>query len=114
MLIDSLTISRAEFEAGTGWLLKPEGACKGDVCIPLTEPPTSDDVDVMSLSTQMGLPIVADDTHRVWAVGPDATGSRTLVTAIAPELRLPDLEGNDFVLSSLRGQKVLMVAWSPY
>lgn len=114
MLIDSLTISRPEFEAGTGWLLKPEGACKGDVCIPLAEPPTSDEVDVTSLTTQMGLPVVADDKHQIWAVGPDATGSRTLVSAMAPELRLPDLEGNEISLSSLRGQKVLMVAWSPY
>lgn len=114
MLIDSLTISQTEFEAGTGWLLKPEGACKGDVCIPLIEPPTSGEIDVTSLATQMGLPVVADEKHELWAVGPDATGSRTLVSAVAPEFRLPDLDGNEFSLASLRGQKVLLVAWSPY
>jgi len=27
---------------------------------------------------------------------------------------LPDLDGNEFRLSSLRGQKVLLVAWAPY
>lgn len=114
MLTDSLTISRDAFEAGTGWSLKPEGACKGEVCIPLTDPPTGDLVDVASLADQMGLPLVTDDNHQVWALGPDAIGSRTLVTAEAAELTLPDLDGNRFTLSSLRGQKVLMVAWSPY
>lgn len=114
MLIESLSVPRAEFEAGTGWELKPEGACKGDVCIPLAEPPTGDTVDVRSLADQMGLPLVADEEAGVWALGPDSTGSRTLVTAEAPELRLPDLDGNQFELSSLRGRKVLLIAWSPY
>lgn len=114
MIVSSLTIPRQEFEAGTGWELKPEGACKGDVCIPLTDPPAGPDVDVSSLAVQMGLPLVAAEAHGVWSIGPDAVGGRTLVTATAPDLRLPDLDGNEFVLSALRGQKVLMVAWSPY
>lgn len=114
MLTDSLTVSREAFETGTGWQLKPEGACKGDVCIPLTDPPNGDEVDVASVAGQMGLPLVADDKHKVWALGPHAIGSRTLVSAEAPELTLPDLDGNPFTLSSLRGQKVLMIAWSPY
>ncbi len=114
MITESLIVSRAEFEAGTGWELKPEGACKGDVCIPLIHPPNGDEVDIVSLAGQMGLPLVADEKHAVWSIGPDAVDSRTLISAEAPELTLPDLDGNMFELSSLRGQKVLMVAWSPY
>ncbi len=123
MITESLTISRRAFEEGTGWLLKPEGACKGDVCIPLSDQPmvassdsdsNNDLVDLVGIAEQMGLPLVADDKNGVWALGPDSVGSRTLVTAEAPELTLPDLDGNLFSLSSLRGQKVLMVAWSPY
>lgn len=114
MIITSLTVPRRDVETGTGWQLKPEGACKGDVCIPLTDSPDGDTVDVASLADQMGLALVADDAHGIWSLGPEAIGDRTLVTAQAPELRLPDLDGNEFSLSSLRGQKVLMVAWSPY
>jgi len=80
----------------------------------LADPPPAGEVDVPSIAQQMGLPLVADEKHGVWALGPDAVGSRTLVTAEAPELTLPDLDGSDFTLSSLRGQKVLMIAWSPY
>lgn len=124
MLTESLLISRRAFEEGTGWLLKPEGACKGDVCIPLTDSyeisdtsdtgDPADTVDLAIIADQMGLPLVADEKHGVWALGPDSVGSRTLVTAEAPELSLPDVDGNLFSLSSLRGQKVLLVAWSPY
>jgi peroxiredoxin len=37
-----------------------------------------------------------------------------LTTAVAPELELPDADGNPFRLSSLRGQKVLLVAWASW
>ncbi len=118
MLIDSLTVPQSEFEAGTGWRLKPQGACKGDVCIPITDRPTGSGpdmmVDVASLANQLSLPLVSDDAAGVWALGPDSFGTRTLMTAESPNLMLPDLDGNQFELSSLRGQKVLLVAWSPY
>jgi peroxiredoxin len=45
---------------------------------------------------------------------PASINSRALATAEAPELTLPDLDGNEFKLSSLRGQKVLLFAWAPY
>ncbi len=114
MLTESLVVSRSAFEAGTGWELKPEGACKGDICIPLLDPPEGDSVDVASLAGQMGLPLVTDEKHAIWSIGPDAVDSRTLVTAEAPPLTLPDLDGKPFELATLRGQKVLLVAWSPY
>lgn len=114
MITDSLVMSRSAFEAGTGWELKPEGACRGDFCIPLVDNPTGDTVDVAALASQMGLPLVADEKHAVWAVGPASLGGRTLATAEAPDLVLPDLDGEPFELSSLRGQKVIMIAWSPY
>ena len=39
---------------------------------------------------------------------------RALATAEAAELELPDLDGNVFKLSSLRGKKVLLVAWASW
>ena len=114
MIVESLLIPRSRFEAGTGWELRPEGACRGELCIPLVDPPEGDTVDVAALAGQMNLPLVTDENHAVWAIGPASVGGRTLVTAEAPDLTLPDLDGNPFELSSLRGQKVLLLAWSPY
>jgi len=113
MVLDDLTIPRDAFEARTGWHLEPEGACKGEVCIPL-DPAPGDPVDVRDLARQMGLPLVGDEALGVWALGPESIGGRALTTAEAPDLRLPDLDGREFRLSSLRGQKVLVYAWAPY
>lgn len=113
MLLEELTVPRTRFEAGTGWQIKPEGACKGDVCIPLKAQP-GDTVNVADLAEQMGLPLVADASHGLWALGPESIGGRALTTAEAPDLTLPDLDGRPFRLSSLRGQKVLIYAWAPY
>lgn len=113
MLLRSLHVPRSEFEAGTGWRLKPEGACQGNVCIPLSQP-AGDPVDVARVAKGIGMPLVAAPDHGLWALGPASIGSRALATAQAPDLRLPDLNENEFRLSSLRGQKVLLYAWAPY
>ena len=113
MLLRSLHIPKSEFEAGTGWTLKSEGACQGHVCIPLSQR-AGDVVDVASIARDMAMPLVASEEHRLWALGPASVGSRALASAEAPDLKLPDLDGNLFSLSSLRGQKVLLYAWAPY
>ncbi len=113
VLLREPTISRAEFEAGTGWRLTPQGACRGDVCIPLNAS-IGDTIDVASTAEQMGLPLVTNDDHGVSALGPWPGTGHALVSAEAPELVLPDLDGDDFRVSSLRGQKVLILSWAPY
>lgn len=113
MLLRSLSVPRAEFEAGTGWLLKPQGACRGEVCIPLSQP-AGEPVDVARVARDIGMPLVAEPAHGLWALGPASMGSRALASAEAPDLCLPDLEGRPFRLSSLRGRKVLLYAWAPY
>jgi hypothetical protein len=113
MLLKSLQIPIAEFEKSTGWQIKPEGACKGDVCIPLREQP-GDFINVEKIAEDMNLPLATEPGHDVWALGPDSVGGRTLTTAKAPNFTLPDLDGKLFELASLRGQKVLVYAWAPY
>ena len=39
---------------------------------------------------------------------------RALSTAVAPELELPDVDGNPFKLSAFHGRKVLLVAWASW
>ena len=109
MILERLDIDVTSFEAATGWAIKPEGACKGDVCVPLQGA-----FDVRSVADRLGMAVVHDEAKGMWALGPESIGGRALVTAVAPELVLDDLNGNEFRLSSLRGQKVILVAWAPY
>lgn len=113
MLLRSLQVPKSEFEDGTGWTLKPEGACQGPVCIPLSRR-AGETIDVEQVARDMGMPLVAAPEHGLWALGPAAIGSRALASAEAPDLKLPDVDGKTFQLSSLRGQKVLLYAWAPY
>src|SRR5262249_45935138 len=117
VLLDELQVAPDDLEARTGWSVKPEGACKAEVCVPLPpEVRTADGrLDVNVLSERLGMPLVADDEHGLWALGPEtAVTGRALSSAVAPALTLPDVDGNPFDLASLRGQKVLLVAWASW
>ena len=111
MILDRLDVAPHEFTAATGWEIKPEGACRGEVCVPLDR---ADGFDLLATAARLGMAVVEDRDAGLWAVGPASLGGRALVTAEAPELVLPDLDGDEFRLSSLHGQKVVLVAWAPY
>jgi hypothetical protein len=71
-------------------------------------------VDLRSFAERLGMPLVHDGEHGLWALGPESLGGRALTTAVAPELVLPDFEGRPFALSSLRGRKVVLTAWASW
>jgi hypothetical protein len=112
VILERLDVDADEFAAQTGWAIKPEGACKGDVCVPL--PGSGAGFDLTAAAERLGMAVVHDADAGLWAVGPASLGGRALVTAEAPELVLDDVDGNEFRLSSLRGQKVVLVSWAPY
>lgn len=109
MLLTDIDISPEAFAAGTGWEIKPEGACRGDMCVPLP-----DGFSLTSAAERLGMALVHDEAKGLWALGPGSIGGRALTTALAPELVLPDIDGNEFRLSALRGQKVVLASWAPY
>jgi hypothetical protein len=65
------------------------------------------------LATRLGMPLIQDVASGLWCLGPE-TGGRALATAQAPEVVLPDIYSNEFSLSTLRGSKVLLVAWASW
>ena len=115
VLLTSTTTDPASFEDATGWAIKPEGACRAEVCVPLPDEVRVDGgLDVTVLADRLGMPLLRDDDHGVVALGPSTVVGRALETAAAPELELPDADGNPFRLSSLHGKKVLLVAWASW
>ena len=115
MLLDRLRLPVTEFEAASAWSLKPQGACRGEVCVPLPPDAVQDGtVDVQAVAERLGMPLVHDAAAQLWALGPETLSGHALPSAEAPELVLPTVDGEAFHLSSLHGQKVVLVAWAPY
>jgi hypothetical protein len=105
----TVTIDPIEFERRTGWAIKPQGACKGDACVPLPS------LDVDSVAARLGMPIVTDAGTGLRALGPETgVSGRALSTAVAPDLVLPDLDGSPCRIADLRPQKVVVVSWASW
>jgi hypothetical protein len=97
-----------ELERRTGWTIKPQGACRDELCVPLSTP-----FDIRDLASRLGMALVHDPNHDLWVLGPPS-GARALASAALPDLVLPDRDERDFALRSLRGTKVFMIAWASW
>jgi hypothetical protein len=114
MILQELRVTPDELERRTGWELKPEGLCKDDRCVVLPYGSATDGlVDVTVVAERLGMPLVHDDRHELWALGPEA-GDRVLASAELPPIVLADVDGRPFDLASLRGEKVLIAAWASW
>ena len=60
MIVDRLDIdvTGAEFARATGWRIEAQGACRGDVCVPLD----GDGRTLAAVADRLGMPIVHDDS----------------------------------------------------
>jgi len=112
MISATTEVTTGEFEQQTGWQIRPEGACRDDRCVPLPEGAPGV-VDLRVIAERLNMPLVHDGGAALWCLGPES-GGNALTSAVAPELELPDWHGETFRLSSLRGQKVLLVAWASW
>ena len=119
---ENLWVPVSELHAATGWELRPEGACRGDVCVPiprgreaefLRERPAR--FNVAELARWLGLPVVHEDAHGVWSFGETAADrSKSMRSLQAPDFTLPDLDGRPHALADYRGKKVFLVFWASW
>lgn len=116
MILETLDrVDPRQFAERTGWDPKPEGLCRGEVCVPAPGSLRDDgSLDIDVVSARLGMPLVHDEEHGLWALGPATVSGRALSTATAADPTLIDRDGNPFRLSSLHGRKVLLVAWARY
>jgi hypothetical protein len=116
VILTSLEVDPEELRRRSGWEIKPEGACRGDVCVPLPRggaAPAGGGIDARVLSERLGMPLLEEEGHGLWCLGPQS-GGRALSSALLPEIVLPDREGQEFDLRSLRGQKIFLLAWASW
>ena len=111
VILDSLDVTPEQFAVGTGWEIKPEGACKAEVCVPFDQRPASTS---SPRPTGCGMALVHDEQAGLWALGPESLGDRALRQRRGARARPRRPRRQPFRLSSLRGQKVVLVSWAPY
>ena len=119
---DNLWLSSTDLSTASGWELKPEGACMGDVCVPIPPAREAEFVrdsgrtfNLAALARHLGQPVVHDGKNGVWYCGEAAATRRAALASLqAPDFELPDLDGKMHRLSDYRGKKVLLAAWASW
>jgi len=115
-----LWLKASDFERVAGWAHKPEGVCKGEVCVPVpaarkTEFVRADGYNLAALAGLLGQRMVADAAHPAYCFVEAAAERKRILTSLdAPDFTLPDLEGRMHSLSDYRGKKVFVVSWASW
>jgi len=114
----ALLLAPADFVAATGWELKPEGLCRGEVCVPAHSRPdfvVDGAIDLAVAADLLGRPSVVDAEAGVAALGTPAPERAAAMRSLdAPDFTLPDTEGNPVSLSDHAGRKRVLVAWASW
>lgn len=119
---DNLWLAVDELRAASGWELKPQGACLGEVCVPIPAARAAEFVrdggarfNLAALARLLGQPIAHDDSTATWFFGAAPDQRRNALASLqAPDFTLPDLDGQMHSLSDYRGKKILLASWASW
>ena len=115
---ETLLVDAVEFAAATGWLLKPEGLCRGDVCIPRSLWPDMEAhgrIDLSLFAAAVSQPVVVDPASAIVAIGTSAiTRHRALESLDAPQFTADGLDGEPIALSDYAGRKKVIVTFASW
>ena len=117
---ESLWLPIEDVTRATGWTMKPEGLCRGEVCVPV--PKDRNDqfvregaVNVAEFWRHIDSPVLHDAAGDTWMLGNSAgERAKALETLEAPDFTLPDLDGKPHSLSDYRGKRVFLTTWSSW
>ncbi len=119
-----LWVTPADLTRINDFVMKPEGACLDDLCIPVLQDRDSDMyvtrsgqgwVNVTGLADKLQQAHVADHDDSIWSFGAMPLERRGFLQGgEAPDFALPDRDGNIVRLSDFRGKKVLLLTWASW
>ena len=94
--------------------VKPQGACRADVCMPLSKNLKNGEwFNLSGFARKIGETVVAD--QNVWSFGeiPVLRGG-FYNSRVAPDFAVPDRKGRAVHLSDFRGKKTLVITWASW
>lgn len=112
----ALWVQKADLPRINGFEIKPQGACRADICIPIPRAMIRGGTfNLTAFAQRVGQKFIADPSARVWSFGeiPVVQGAY-VESRIAPDVTVPDRKGRPVRLSRFRGKKVLLVTWASW
>ncbi len=121
---NDLWITLADLKTATGFVNKPQGVCRDELCFPLPKKRRAEFLQAQGKTTWFNLtefarllkqPVAQDAEHATWYFGlrPEVQNSYTN-NFKAPNFTLPDKNGKLHSLADFRGKKVLIVTWASW
>jgi len=104
----------------SGFVIKPQGACLGDLCVPIPKSrkqafQRQNRFNLSELARTLNQPEVEDSAHNIRLFGPrPEVAMKVQSTLEAPNFTLPDWKGRPRSLSEFRGKKVLLITWASW
>jgi hypothetical protein len=119
---DDLWITLADLKRATGFVIKPQGVCRDELCFPIPKARRASFIFKQRSITWFNLsefgrllrqPLARE--KEVWYFGPRSDEQNAFVgSLIAPDFKLPDMNGRQHSLSDFRGKKVLLLTWASW
>ena len=121
---NDLWITTPDLSRATGFVIKPQGVCRDELCFPLPKARQTEFISKSGPVTWFNLsafaalikqPVAHDSKNAVWAFGQRSGLQANLLSTLeAPDFKLADMEGKIHALSDFRGKKVLLVTWASW
>jgi hypothetical protein len=119
-----LWLTTAELTQATQFVLKPEGVCREELCVPVPKARKDEFLKTASKTTWFNLsafarllkqPAAREQALGVFVFGPRPELQNAYLQSLAaPDFTLPDKDGRPHSLSEFRGRKVLLVTWASW
>ena len=117
-------VTFADLKRATRFVLKPQGVCRDELCFPVPKGRRQAFLSRQSSTTWFNLsefarllrqPVAFDPEQSVWYLGPrPAEQNGYLLSLLAPDFTLPDMNGKPHSLKDFRGKKVLLLTWASW
>ena len=119
-----LWVTLADLTRATGFVLKPQGVCRKELCFPLPKQRKADFLarrgkvtwfNLSAFARLVNQPVARDEKLAAWCFGLRQEAQNAyLQTLEAPNFTLPDSRGKPHSLADLRGKKVLLITWASW
>jgi AhpC/TSA family len=111
---DNLWIKQKDLPRINQFEVKPQGACRADVCIPLSKTlKTGEWFNLTGFARKIGETVVSEQNVHSFGEIPVLRGA-FYNSRMAPDFSVPNRQGKPVHLSDFRGKKVLVVTWASW